>query len=84
MMAVFHSGRYEYEFEDVVFDMKEHNLLLESTREEVRKIREEQAKAQEEMDKKEKELIEKWTKEKDEGKISMDTVEELLNGVYPP
>jgi len=45
----------------------------------VKKIRGEQAKAQEQMDRKEKELIEKWTKEKEEGKISMDTVEELLN-----
>ena len=84
MMAVFRSGRYEYEFEEVVFDMKEHNELLESTKEEVRRIRGEQAKAQEEMDTKEKELIEKWTREKEEGKISLDTVEELLNGIYPP
>ena len=80
MMAVFRSGRYEYEFEEVVFDMKEHNALLESTKEEVAKIRQEQAKAQEEMDRLEKELLEKWTKEKESGKISMDAVEELLNG----
>jgi len=31
------------------------------------------------MDKLEKELLEKWAKEKEEGKISMNTVEELLN-----
>ena len=80
-MAIFHSGRYEYEYEDVTFDMKEHNKLLEDTKDEVAQIRKEQAKAQEDMDKKEKELIEKWTKEKEEGKISMDTVEELLNGM---
>jgi urea carboxylase len=80
-MAIFHSGRYEYEYEDVTFDMKEHNQLLEKTKEEVAEIRKEQAKAQEEMDRKEKELIEKWTKEKEEGKISMDTVEELLHGM---
>lgn len=32
------------------------------------------------MDKIGKELLEKWTKEKEAGKISMDTVEELLHG----
>ena len=79
-MAIFHSGRYEYEWEDVEFDMKEHNKLLRETKEEVKKIRAEQRKAQAEMDKLEKELLEKWNKEKEEGKISMDTVEELLNG----
>lgn len=83
-MAIFHSGRYEYEYEDVTFDMKQHNQLLEETKDEVASIRKEQAKAQEEMDRKEKELIEKWTKEKEEGKISMDTVEELLNGMKCP
>jgi urea carboxylase len=79
ILATFHSGRYEYTYEDTVFDMKEHNKLLEDTREEVAKIREEQRKAQAEMDKKEKELLAKWNEEKEAGKVSMDTVEELLN-----
>lgn len=79
-LAVFHSGRYEYEWEETVFDMKEHNELLRSTRDEVKVIKERQAKAQAEMDKLEKELMEKWTKEKAEGKIPMDKVETLLNG----
>jgi urea carboxylase len=78
MLAVFHSGRYEYEYEDTMFDMKEHNKLLEETKDEVKKIREEQRKAQAEMDKKEKELLEKWNKEKEAGKVSMDTVEEMM------
>jgi len=38
------------------------------------------------LDKKEKEKgkekLEKWAKEKEAGKISMDTVEELLNGKH--
>jgi urea carboxylase len=80
-MAVFRSGRYEYQFEEVVFDMKVHNELLESTRAEVEDIRREQAKAQAEMDGREREMIERWTREKEEGKISLDTVEELLNGM---
>lgn len=80
-LAVFHSGRYEYEWEETVFDMKEHNELLQSTKDEVKVIKERQAKAQAEMDKLEKELMDKWTKEKAEGKIPMDKVEALLNGV---
>lgn len=83
-MKVFHSGRYEYETEDVEFDLKEHNQLLRETKDEVAKIRAEQREAQAKMDKLEKELLEKWAKEKEEGKISMNTVEELLNGKHPP
>ena len=79
MLATFHSGRYDYEYEDTVFDMKEHNKLLEETREEVEKIRKDQKKAQAEMNQKENELLEKWGKEKEAGKVSMDTVEELMN-----
>ena len=79
MLATFHSGRYEYEIEDTTFDMKEHNKLLEETKEEVAKIREEQKKVQAEMNAKEQELLEKWSKEKEAGKVSMDTVEDLMN-----
>ncbi|KAJ9610321.1 hypothetical protein H2200_005098 [Cladophialophora chaetospira] len=79
MMATFRSGRYEYEYEDTEFDMKEHNKLLRDTKDEVAQIRAKQREAQAEMDKLEKELLEKWSKEKEAGKISMDTVEELLN-----
>lgn len=61
------------------FDLKEHNQLLRDTKEEVAKIRAEQREAQAKLDK-EKEMLEKWAKEKEAGKISMDTVEELLNG----
>lgn len=80
LMRLFWSGRYEYQVEDAVFDLEEHNKLLADTAEEVKKIRAEQRKAQAEMDKLEKELLDKWNKEKEEGKVSMDTVEELLSG----
>ena len=60
--------------------MKEHNKLLEETKDEVTQIRAKQREAQAKMDKLEKELLGKWSKEKEAGKISMDTVEELLNG----
>ncbi len=82
MMATFRSGRYEYEYEDTEFDMKEHNQLLRDTKDEVAKIRAKQREAQAEMDKLEKELLEKWSKEKEAGKVSIDTVEELLHGTF--
>lgn len=82
-LAMFHSGRYEYVVEDTEFDMEEHNRLLQDTKEEVVAIRKRQSEAQKEMDKLEAELMEKWTKEKAEGKIPMDKVEALLNGMRP-
>ena len=83
-MAVFHSGRYEYDVKETVFDMEEHNRLLEETRDEVKVIRQKQAEAQTKMAKLEAELMEKWDKEKAEGKIPMDKVETLLNGESNP
>lgn len=79
MIQRFRSGRYEYEYENVEFDMKEHNKLLADTAEDVEKVKRNQREAQAEMDKVEKELLDKWNKEKEEGKVSVDTVEELLN-----
>jgi len=79
LIQTFRSGRYEYEYEEVEFDMKEHNELLRDTQEEVKKIKEGQRKAQAEMDKVEKDMLDKWNAEKDAGKVSVDTVEELLN-----
>lgn len=80
-MKIFHSGRYEYEWEDVEFDLAEHNRLLRDTKDEVAEIRKKQRAAQEEMDKKEKKMLERWSREKEEGKLSGDVVEELLNGM---
>ena len=80
MLANFHSGRYEYEYESTTFDMKEHNQLLKDTKEEVNEIRKNQRAAQAKMGKLEKELLEKWTAEKDAEKPSRSTIEELLNG----
>ena len=80
-LAIFHSGLYEYEIEECEFDMAEHNKLLRDTKDEVKVMKERQRRAQEEMDELEKELIEKWTIEKAEGKIPVDKVEALLNGI---
>ncbi|KAJ9663199.1 hypothetical protein H2198_000960 [Neophaeococcomyces mojaviensis] len=79
LIQTFRSGRYKYEYEEVEFDMKEHNKLLRDTAEEVKEIKRKQKEAQAEMDKIEKEMLEKWGKEKEQGKVSVDTVEELLN-----
>ena len=78
-LALFHSGRYEYEVEDTVFDMAEHNQLLADTKDEVAAIKQRQKFAQAEMQTLEDELMAKWTAEKAEGKIPMDKVEALLN-----
>ena len=81
-LAIFHSGRYEYVVEDTEFDMEEHNRLLKDTKDEVMAIRKAQSEAQKKMDQLEAELMAKWIREKAEGKIPMDKVEALLNGVY--
>ena len=78
-LALFKSGRYDYEVKDVVFDMAEHNKLLQETRGEVEVVKEKQAEAQMEMQKKEEELMARWTAEKAKGKIPVDKVEALLS-----
>ncbi|KAI4171761.1 MAG: hypothetical protein LQ343_004012 [Gyalolechia ehrenbergii] len=78
-LALFNSGRYDYVWEDVEFDMEEHNRLLDGTREEVEAVKKRQGEAQRKMLELEDELMDKWTKEKAEGKIPVDQVEELLN-----
>ncbi|KAI9368323.1 allophanate hydrolase subunit 2-domain-containing protein [Aspergillus egyptiacus] len=77
-LALFQSGRYEYEWEEVEFDMAEHNRLLAGTKDEVKEIRARQRKAQAEMDALEKELLERWAKEKAEKGVPMDTIDALL------
>ncbi|OJD16028.1 urea carboxylase [Emergomyces pasteurianus Ep9510] len=77
-MALFRSGRYQYKWEDVEFDMAEHNRLLESSKDEVAIIRARQREAQAEMLKLETELMERWTAEKAAGEIPMDAVAALL------
>ena len=79
-LAIFHSGRYEYEWKEVEFDMKEHNKLLNGTADEVKEIRKRQRKAQEKMDKIERWTMKQWMKEKEANEVSVDTIEELMNG----
>jgi urea carboxylase len=79
MLAVFHSGRYVYEYEDTEFDLAKHNELLAETKDEVERIRKDQAKAQDALIKKENEMLEKLNKEKEAGQVSLDTIDELLS-----
>lgn len=80
-LALFKSGRYEYEIEDAVFDMGEHNRLLAGTKGEVEEIRKKQRVAQAEMDKIEKEMLERWAVEKEKNQIPMGSIEALLEGL---
>lgn len=81
-LALFHSGRYEYEWEEVTFDMAEHNDLLRQTKAEVKLIREKQKESQEAMKNVEKELMDRWTEEKSKRKMPVNKVEALLNGKH--
>ncbi|KAE8353365.1 urea carboxylase [Aspergillus coremiiformis] len=77
-LALFNSGRYEYKWEEVIFDMAEHNKLLRDTKEEVAAIRARQRRAQEETDKLEAELLERWEQEKAARSVPVDAIESLL------
>jgi urea carboxylase len=80
--ALFNSGRYEYEWDEVTFDMAEHNCQLQDTRDEVASIRGRQRNAQAEMDKIEADMLERWAKEKAERGVPMDAIQSLLQGMF--
>ena len=82
-LALFRSGRYEFEYEDAVFDMAEHHRLLEQTVVEVKEIRVRQAVAQDEMVTAEIESLAKWREEKAKDKVDEGTVDALLNAQSP-
>lgn len=81
-LALFKSGRYDYKWDNVIFDMAEHNKLLRETKDEVAEIRARQRVAQVEMDKLEKQMLERWAEEKAANQVPMDTVEALMQGTY--
>ncbi|KAF2462819.1 uncharacterized protein BDR25DRAFT_397433 [Lindgomyces ingoldianus] len=78
LLQEFRTGRYDFEYQEVEFDMGAHNKLLEDTTEEVKEIREKQNHAQEEMMEKERESLERWRREKAENQVDESTVEKLL------
>ncbi|KAF2856447.1 hypothetical protein T440DRAFT_463785 [Plenodomus tracheiphilus IPT5] len=79
LLGKFRAGKYEWEYEEVEFDMAEHNRLLKETKTEVQEIRKKQGLAQEEMTKAENESLERWRKEKAESQVGESTVEKLLD-----
>ena len=79
LLGLFRAGKYDWEFEEVQFDMAQHNQLLESTAEDVKGIRAEHGKAQDEMNKLEEESLERWRREKAENQVDESTVEKLLD-----
>lgn len=82
LLRKFRAGLYEWEWEEVTFDMAEHNGLLRDTKEEVRRIRERQAVAQEEMVRAEQESLARWREEKKSQQVDESTVESLLDGEW--
>jgi urea carboxylase len=78
MLGKFRSGMYEFQFEEVEFDMGEHNEMLARTKDDVKGRREKQALAQDEMVKAENESLAKWREEKAKVKVDEGTVEKLL------
>lgn len=79
LLGKFRAGKFTFEYEDVEFDMADHNKMLQESAEEVKKIRAKQAEAQEEMTKAENESFARWQKEKAENQVDESTVEKLLD-----
>lgn len=79
-IALFRSGRYEFKVEPTTFDMKRHNELLKSVKDEVVGIKKKQEEAQEKMVNLEKELLAKWDEEKKASGVSMESIQSLLDG----
>lgn len=81
-MAAFKAGNYHFEMEEGVFDMAEHNKLLDDTFEEAKAIQEKRAIAQQKMAEREKQLLEQWIAEKQAGETSTDEINALLEGTF--
>ncbi|TKA33004.1 hypothetical protein B0A54_14390 [Friedmanniomyces endolithicus] len=77
-LGYFRSGRYKFEWDDVEFDMAEHNKLLQDTAEEVKQLREKQTKVQDELVAAENESLQKWREDKDKNKVDESTLDALL------
>ena len=81
-LLLFRSGRYKFEWEDVEFDMAEHNKFLEDTADEVKEIRAKQREVQKEMIQAEKDSLAKWREDRAKNKVDESTVDDLLAGTF--
>ena len=79
-LGLFRSGRYKFEWDDIQFDMAEHNKLLAETVDEVKEIRQKQRGVQEEMITAEQESLTKWREDMKKNKPDESTVDALLAG----
>ncbi|KZV81306.1 AHS2-domain-containing protein [Exidia glandulosa HHB12029] len=79
MLRMYKAGRYVWEWEEVAFDMAEHNRLLAETVDEVQTLRSKQAIAQEEMTRAETESLARWREEKLRLRVDESTIEDLVN-----
>ncbi|KAJ5168790.1 Allophanate hydrolase subunit 2 [Penicillium canariense] len=76
-LARFRSGRYNFQYEDVIFDMSAHNRLLQQTRDEVAAFKSRQATSQVKMLAMEKESMDRWMAEKAQNHVPADEIELL-------
>ena len=74
-LQLFRSGKYKFEWEDIEFEMKEHNKLLKATAGEVVEIRKKQAVAQDEMTKAENDSLARWREDKAKSKPDESTID---------
>lgn len=79
-MALFRSGCYKFQYEDVIFDMRAHNCLLEESRDEVAGFKSRQATAQVKMLALEKESMDRWMAEKAQSNVPVDEITLLREG----
>ncbi|KAL1311136.1 hypothetical protein AAFC00_001338 [Neodothiora populina] len=77
-LALFSRGAYGWEYEDVVFDMAEHNKLLEDTEAAVSERRKRQAIAQQETTDAEAESLRLWREERSKSKPDENAIDALL------
>lgn len=79
-MALFRSGRYEFQIQQTTFDMRAHNEMLQEVAQEAEATRQRQKTFSEKMVKREKELLAKWDAERAARGVSVDTIQALLDG----
>lgn len=83
-LAEYRSGTYQFEVEESVFDMAEHNRLLATVSDEAASLQRNRSVAQGKMNEKEKALREEWLAQKNASGASEDKLQALLNGMIAP
>lgn len=79
-MALFKSGRYQFQFAEATFEMEAYNRLMEETKDEVRVFKERQSVAEVEMLALEKASMEEWLAAKSQDIMPEEEIAKLRNG----